>query len=319
MTRTRITAAAAGVILAAAVLLSACSAGDAGNSSGDTQGAAVPAPEKAQGDASQADGKAPQSGGGAADQPAVTRAIIKTGSLTVEADDVDAQRQKAGTIVTGLNGQVATEDSGSDADGRITRANLVLKVPTASFEKAIQQLSGLGRRTAIHQESTDATEAVVDVASRISTQRAGLERMRALLTKATTIGEIVAVESELTRRESDLEALLAKQKALAGQTELATLSLILAEPGKAPVVEKDDTGFLAGLKGGWHAFVATLTVLLTALGALLPFLIALALIGVPLWRYRHRFRRTPVPATATAGGSAPGAGVLPPPKYRDPS
>ncbi len=36
--------------------------------------------------------------------------------------------------------------------------------------------------------------------------------MRALLAKATTIAEIVSVECELTRREADLEALLAKQK-----------------------------------------------------------------------------------------------------------
>ncbi|TDU91620.1 uncharacterized protein DUF4349 [Kribbella voronezhensis] len=311
MTRTRFTAAVAGVILTAAVLLSGCS-GEGGNrSSGKADSGSAVAPEQAQSqaDGATADGKvpaAPKSGGNAADQPTVTRAIIKTGSLSIEADDVDAQRQKAIGIVTGLNGQVVTEDSGSDLDGGITRANLTLKVPTAQYETAIQRLSGLGKRTAIHQESTDATEAVVDVASRISTQRAGLERMRALLAKATTIGEIVSVESELTRRESDLEALLAKQKALAGQTELATLNLVLSEPGKAPPApKKEETGFLAGLKGGWNAFAATVTVLLTALGALLPFLVVFALIGIPLWRYRHRFRRTP--ATAPATGALPPA------------
>ncbi len=127
--------------------------------------------------------------------------------------------------------------------------------------------------------------------------------MRALLAKATTIGEIVSVESELTRREADLESLLAKQKALAGQTELATLNLTMSEPGKAPPPpQKDETGFVGGLKDGWKAFAATVTVLLTMLGALLPFLIAFALIGIPLWRFRHRFRRT-TPVPAPAGGS----------------
>jgi hypothetical protein len=118
--------------------------------------------------------------------------------------------------------------------------------------------------------------------------------MRALLAKATTIAEIVSVESELTRREADLEALLAKQKALAGQTELATLTLVIAEPGEAPVTQQDERGFLAGLKGGWNAFTTTFFALTTVLGALLPFLAALALIGIPLWRFRHRIRRTPI-------------------------
>jgi hypothetical protein len=298
------------VILTAAVLLSGCS----GSGSDSTSSSGAAAPEQAKGDASQADGatdgKVPAAPK-AADQPTVTRAIIKTGSLTLEAADVDAQRQKAVGVVTALNGQVASEDSGSDADGRITRANLVVKVPTASYEVAIQRLSGLGKRTAIHQESNDVTEAVVDVESRISSQRASLERMRTLLAKATTIGEIVSVETELTRREADLESMLAKQKSLSLQTELATLNLVMTEPGKvAPVEKKEDTGFLAGLRGGWNAFTATFSALATAVGALLPFLIALALIGIPLWRYRHRFRRT-TPATAPAGG-APSL-----PKYPD--
>jgi hypothetical protein len=178
-----------------------------------------------------------------------------------------------------------------------------VKVPTASYETAIDRLSGLGKRTAIHQESSDVTEQVVDVDSRISSQRASLDRMRALLAKATTIGEIVSVESELTRREADLEALLAKQKNLSLQTELATLNLTLAEKGKAPEpVKAEGHGFLSGLRNGWDAFTATFSAVATALGALLPFLIALALIGYPIWRFRHRFRRTPVPAVATAGG-----------------
>ncbi|TCC46604.1 DUF4349 domain-containing protein [Kribbella capetownensis] len=245
---------------------------------------------------------APKASGQPQEQPSVTRAIIKTGSLTVEADDVNGQRQKAITVVTSLRGQVASEDTGSNADGKITQANLVLKVPTASYETAIQRLSDLGKRVQIHQESADVTEQVVDVESRINSQRASLERMRTLLAKANTIGEIVSVETELTRREADLESLLAKQKNLSLQTELATLTLTLTEKGKPPVAEDPDRGFLAGLKGGWSAFVATFAALATALGAVLPFLVLIALIGVPLWRNRHRLRRQPALPQTPDGG-----------------
>jgi hypothetical protein len=298
MAKTRITAMAAGVVLTA-VVLSGCSG--SGNESASSAGdAAAPQFSDAQpkGDAAGSTGEAaPKEKGGAPAQPALTRAIVKTGSLTIEHEDVDKQRQAAISVVTGLRGQVASEDTGSQSDGRITRANLVLKVPTAAYETAIERLSALGTRTAIHQESSDVTEQIVDVDSRIASQRASLERMRALLAKATTIAEIVSVESELTRREADLESLLAKQKALSGQTELATLSLVIAEPGKAPAEAKDDKGFLAGLAD--DAFTATFVALATVLGALLPFLIALAVIAVPLWRLRHRLRRTPIAAPST--------------------
>ncbi|MGC4939161.1 DUF4349 domain-containing protein [Kribbella sp. DT2] len=296
MVKTRFTAVAAGVVLAAVALTGCSGGGD--NSNASTDSAAAPEfsgpQDKAgpQADTSAGSGAAKEKAGAPA-QPNLTRAIVKTGSLAVEHEDVDKQRQAAISVVTGLRGQVASEDTGGDDNGRITRANLVLKVPTASYETAIQRLSELGTRTAIHQESSDVTEQVVDVDSRIATQRASLSRMRALLAKATTIAEIVSVESELTRREADLESLLAKQKALSGQTELATLSLVIAQPGKAPAeVKDDDRGFLAGLAGGWNAFTATFLAVATAVGALLPFLVVLALIGVPLWRYRHRIRRT---------------------------
>ncbi|RZU18674.1 uncharacterized protein DUF4349 [Kribbella rubisoli] len=296
----RIRAVTAVLATAGIVLLSGCGAG--GNS--DSSGTSEAAPVQKQGEAS--DGNAsnakppaqPQAGKSQAsgtDDPTITRAIIKTGSLTVEGDDVSDMRQKAVLAIAGLDGQVSSEDTGSDPDGKVTRANLVLKVPTKSFETAIQRLSDLGKRLQIHQESTDVTEQVVDVASRIESQRASLERMRALMTKANTIAEIVSVESELTRRESDLEALLAKQKNLSLQTDLATLTLTLTEKGKPPVETEptQDKGFLAGLKGGWNAFTAVFSALATAVGAMLPFLVLLAIIAVPLWRFRHRLRKQP--------------------------
>lgn len=314
MTRTRTSAAVAGVFLAAAVLLSGCSAGNGGDSA-SSEGAAAD-----RGSAAAPESKPGEGKGTPAAQPTISRAIIKTGSLSVEVehDKVSGQRQKAIGVVTGLRGQVASEDTTSDNDGRITRANLVLKVPTASYETAIDRLSGLGKRTSIHQESSDVTEQVVDVDSRIASQRASLERMRALLAKATTIGEIVSVESELTRREADLEALLAKQKNLSLQTELATLTLTLAEKGKEPVVEKaEDPGFLSGLRSGWDAFTTTFSALATAFGAMLPFLIAFVLIGYPIWRFRNRFRRPPAPAVATAAPAGTPSGTAPLPKHPD--
>ncbi|MFF1822435.1 DUF4349 domain-containing protein [Kribbella sp. NPDC058245] len=285
-------------VLAAAGLVLLVGCGASGSSNDSASGGSAQQPESAAADSggkavgSQAQPKAP-----AADQPPVTRAIIRTGSLTVEADDVEKARQEAITVISGLKGQVASENTGDDANGKISSANLVVKVPTTSYDVAVDRLSALGKRLQIRQESTDVTEQVVDVDSRIRTQRASLDRMRALLAKANTIGEIVSVESELTRREADLESMLAKQKNLSLQTELATLNLTLTSKDTPPVITEPDRGFLGGLKGGWHAFTATFSALATALGAVLPFLVLIALIAVPAWWFRRRLRR-PAPPTA---------------------
>jgi hypothetical protein len=50
-----------------------------------------------------------------------------------------------------------------------------------------------------------------------------------------------------------------------------------------------ETGFIAGLKSGWHAFTVFGVGLLTVVGALLPFLALLALVGAPVvWLLRRR-------------------------------
>jgi hypothetical protein len=294
MTRTRFTAAAAGMILTAAVLLSGCSGSD------DAGGTAQPMSEGAAGDtaARPNDGRSGDQDGkttpGGDSQPTITRSIVRTGYLTIEAADLTRTRQKLGTIVAGLRGLIASENSSTDANGNIPRNELVIRVPSASYDVAVRRLSEeLGKVTQIRQESADVTEQVVDVESRIATQRAGLNRMRALLAKANTIGEIVSVEGELTRREADLESLLAKQKALAGQTELATITVTLAKPGEAPKPPEDKRGFLVGLRSGWDAFSGTVSALATVAGAVLPFGIALALIVVPVWYFVRRTRREP--------------------------
>jgi len=315
----RIRAVTAVMAVVGVVVLAGCSAsGNDSNSAGDSAAAPRQSSGEAAGNAkpqAPAAGKSDSSGGGGKDEPTITRAIIKSGSLAVEGEDVSALRQKAVAAISGLGGQVAAEDTMSDPDGRINRSNLVLKVPTKSFETAIQRLSDLGKRLQIHQESTDVTEQVVDVASRIESQRASLDRTRALMTKANTIGEIVSVESELTKREADLASLQARKRSLANRVDLSTITVFLHSretPPPGPV--EPDSGFVAGLKGGWHAFVSSVKVVLTILGALTPFVIA---IGVPVWlivwwlRRRRDAGLRPLAVSATHGLPMPTAETPP--------
>lgn len=292
---------AAGLFLATVFVVAGCggSSDDAGTSGGSGEAVSRDAGPAAPKEGDKAVPSAPAAGNGSkADQPSVARAIIKTGFVTLESADVGKARDQVTSLAAGYRGQVANEDSGTDDSGKMDRANLVLKVPTGSYDAAMKALQGkdLGTVKQVRQESSDVTEQVVDVNSRINTQRAGLARMRALMSRANTVGEVVSVETELTRREADLESLLARQKALAAQTDLATITVTVVKPGEAPVPKKDHSGFVGGLSAGWDAFSATATALATAAGALLPFGIAAAVVAVPAVAVYRRTRRTPAPA-----------------------
>ncbi|WP_295698486.1 DUF4349 domain-containing protein, partial [Lapillicoccus sp.] len=89
--------------------------------------------------------------------------------------------------------------------------------------------------------------------------------------------------------EADLESLQATLATLDAQTTMSTVSISLATKLAPVTTAPTETGFLYGLRGGWNAFTSVLGGLVTGLGAVLPFLAALALLGIPArvwWRRR---------------------------------
>lgn len=247
---------------------------------------------------------AASSGGGAqpAQQPvsAQQRHVVRTAQLSIEVDDVYRVARRVYELGDRFGGYVADEKTGDDG------AMIQLRVESDELDAAMAAAAELGTKvTARSQQAEDVTEQVVDVEARVVSQQASVERVRALLGNATGLGEIVQIESELTRRQADLESLQRRAAALSGQAQLATLTVNLHRPGGVTRTEEDEAGFLDGLTSGWKVFVASTEVLLTVLGALLPFLIALAIpiaVIVSVLRRRRPAVPTVTPAPGATGG-----------------
>ncbi len=285
------------------LLLAGCGAGGAGGTSSSADSAAVAAAP--QGEAATGGAAA----GGAPDPAAATTrdslaqgrvvpeaVVVRTGDLSVRVDDVAAAADAAGRLVTGAGGQV-TGDQRSTRTGSVASADLVLRLTPATFDATVDKLAALGTELDRNLSSTDVTDEVVDLDSRLATQRAGVDRVRTLLSGAKTLGEVVQVEAELTRRTADLESLEARLQALQGKASLGTVTLhLLAADTTTLPVASDRLSFLDGLSGGWHTVVDLARLGSVAVGALLPFVpFALVLLAVTLWLRRRR-QVLPVPA-----------------------
>lgn len=294
---TMVATAAAAVMLA----LAGCGGPESGNDS-DGGGAAY-APEGA---AEAAGGVADEAAAGDAEtsdrdglitqavQEAAVRDIVYTVDLSIETRHVPKAARQAAAIAVAAGGFVADEYTSDDSNSTLT-----LKVPAAAHTDAVAKLEELGNVINRSRTSQDVTQQVVDTESRIASQKASIERIRSLLAQATGIGEIISIESELASREADLDALLSQQKELSALTSMATVTVSFHAPGEE-VADATDLGFLTGLEDGWDAFTGTVSVTLTVLGAMLPFLVAGAVVGVPLWLAVRR-RRTAAPAPETTG------------------
>lgn len=272
---------------------------DAGSSGGGGEKAVTgdaPSAEKPDGDG------ATGNGNNSARVVPITRAVIYRGDITVRVKDVDAAVSRAEGFTAGVDGLVFGEQTTTEPGRKgPSRATMTLKVPPTQFRPVLNQLGALGKQLSRAQTAEDVTAKAVDIESRLRSQRSSVARLQALLGKATTVGAIVQVEGELARREADLEALEAQQKSLDDLVNLATINVTFLAPEvkAAPPEEEDNLGFLSGLRGGLTALLVVVVVALTAAGAVLPFLITLALVGVPVWVVL-RSRRRPAPAPAAA-------------------
>ena len=212
-----------------------------------------------------------------------TRAVISTGTVTLRSKDVGQARFDVQKVVDAHRGEISDEQTATDTKGRIDRSRLVIRVPSQFFDDVMTELGEVAELRSAKRTSEDVTTEVIDIGVRVRAQERSLERIELLLSRAQSLRDIIAIESQLSRRQADLDSLKAQQAFLADQTSLSTITVFLEKSDKAVPVEQDEAGFVAGLQRGWDALGRAATVLATGLGALLPFMVVLLLLGVPLW------------------------------------
>jgi hypothetical protein len=301
--RTLIIAGAA--LVGAGLALTACSASSSSGSGAGGNTGAVPAPAKAAQHAAADFGVSGASGtrtltGKLANLVVPERSIIYTANLTlrIRKGSVASKADQAASYVTAVGGYVSGEQQiVPPGKHQVPQIDLTLKIPVAQYGPVLAKLKTLGHKISFRSHAVDVTQEVADVGSRVASAQAAIKQLRALLSKAGSVGALLNVQETINRQESDLEALLAQQRALAHETSFATVSAVLIgqHAHVVPKPAKTSPGFLAGLKGGWHALGTVVGWLVTVLGSVLPFLIPIAVIAAIAWEGRRRLARKKAP------------------------
>ena len=307
--RTLIATAALGM-----VVLAACSSGNARHGSGTGSVGAVGVVPKPAVGAPDAAGSANGTmqpargaydsnagGGSAASQKSDTggtgelpldSAVIRTASISVKVKDLSAADQVR-AIAEGVGGTV---DGDNRSSGRYASATLILAVPPGSLGDVLARISALGTEKSRTSSSQDVTQEVADVNSRVSSAQAAIDQLKLLFHSATRVGDLIAIESELAQRESDLESLQAQQRALTHQTEKAHVTVSLTTGEVVAKKHDDHSGFVGGLRRGWDAFAGAVVAVLTGVGVAIPFVLLVAVLGgAGVFLFRRHRRMSPPP------------------------
>jgi hypothetical protein len=279
------------VLALSALSLVGCTAGSGANTSntGDSQVAPAPQGAPEQADSGFATGGRDASGKTISEPRG--RQVITTGRLALTVEDPAAAADDVARIVERAGGRVDArtenpspvpltekpEATGSDVTTPSRdRAQLTVRIPSSALTATLLEVKRLGTVLDSSLTSQDVTSQSQDLDARVTALRTSVDRLVALMAKADSTADLIAIESALSERQANLESLEAQKRVLDSQVELATITVELSSVADAPV-ETPDT-FLSGLAAGWNAFVAFFAGVVVVLGVLIPWIALAAVI-----------------------------------------
>jgi hypothetical protein len=219
--------------------------------------------------------------------------IEQTGTLglTVARSSLNRTMTQLTALAGAFGGFVANSQTQSGGGGS-PYGSVTLQVPVDNFAAVLKQAQTLGKTSDLTTKATDVTGQYVDLQSRISALEASRQQYLTIMTKATTVGDVLAVQSQLDSIQSQIEQLQGQLQVLTSETAYSTLDVTVngstPPPPPGPLPE-------SGLVRAWHdslgGFVGGVEGLIRVAGPLLFALLCLAAAlvgGRVLWRRYQR-------------------------------
>ena len=150
------------------------------------------------------------------------RKLVKSGSQSVEVRDLKVAVFETKVIVHDHKGFVESSTIRADDE-----ADLQLRVPAATLQTTLDEISGLGKETLRRVSVDDQTKTYIDLEAELTNLRALRTRLRVLLTESKNVEEALKVEKELARVQTRLDSLETQLRILKSQVTHSRISLTL--------------------------------------------------------------------------------------------
>lgn len=232
--------------------------------------------------------------------------IIYSAYGELETTEFDASVQAVYDLVERYNGFIETSSiTGNDLQsaaysyfqGRI--AQFTLRVPSDSYSTVTSDLNSVGNVTYLTSDATNITAQYTDVQAQLSAYETQEERLLEIMEQATTVEDMIQLESRLGEVRSEIEQLKTQLENWDRQVNYSTVSLVINEVEElTPEPAEEEPGyweqvgqaFLNSLQWVGRAAKEGFKLLVAAIPIVLPVLIVI-LILVLLCRRAERRRK----------------------------
>ena len=154
---------------------------------------------------------------------------VYTGYMEMQTLDFDKASGDIDALVKELGGYFQQSSVSNRGNSGYRYGSYTIRIPSAQFDTFLQKAGTLCHLVYSSTGTDDVSETYYDTEARLETARIKLERLQALLAKATSMDDIITIESAISETEWDIENLSGTLRRYDALVDYATINVELSE------------------------------------------------------------------------------------------
>jgi hypothetical protein len=167
---------------------------------------------------------------------AIGKQVISQASVSLNVTNVSTALNQVETMAQNLGGSVDNMNSSGTQNQQ--QANVTIRVPANQFLAALNQLQSMGTVVNQNINSQDVTQQYIDLQAQLTSAQLEEQSLQAILAKATTVSDEIAIQQQLTQVIAQVENLQGQINYMQNQVAMSTITVNLNTPqistGQAP-------------------------------------------------------------------------------------
>jgi hypothetical protein len=220
----------------------------------------------------------------------LARKIIYTATVSLVVEKLNPAQKKLEDLVRRSKGYIAETNIGGET-GEPRTGTWKVRVPVDGYQSFLDAVSKIGEVQTVSSNSQDVSDEYYDIEARLRNKRVEEQRLIEHLKNSTAkLSDILMVEKEISRVRGEIEQMTGRLRVLANLSSLTTITVTIHEikdyvPPAPPTFATEITRTFSASLGALVDFGKGALLVFIALA---PWLVLLALIGLPVWRWTRR-------------------------------
>ncbi|HIP46558.1 MAG TPA: DUF4349 domain-containing protein [Campylobacterales bacterium] len=152
------------------------------------------------------------------------RIITKNASIKVEVKSIEKAQTALSLLVDELKGHIVNAQTYEDGDYHAS-----IKVPASTLESALEKIASLGEKISQNINQHDVTDSFVDSQARMKNLILFRDKMKKLLKKAKKIEDVLRIEAELNRVQTQIDSIEGRLKYLKNAVDMSLIQVTFEE------------------------------------------------------------------------------------------